>query len=66
MPGGFVLFGENCAYVRLIVSVALARHPRAAPASKHIIPNTIRVVFADPPHAKTNGTVLIHPEIGNF
>jgi 16S rRNA G966 N2-methylase RsmD len=66
MLGGFVLFGENCAYVGLIVSVALARHPRAAPASKHIIPNTIRVVFADPPYAKTNGTVLIHPEIGNI
>jgi len=42
---GFVLFGENCTYVGSIVSVALARHPRAGPATKLIIPNTIRVVF---------------------
>jgi 16S rRNA G966 N2-methylase RsmD len=60
MLDGFVLFDENRAYVRLFASIASARHSCPALATELFVPRKIWVVFADPPYAKTNGTVFIH------
>ena len=57
---GFILFDQNCAYVRVVAIVAFARHPRAALAAKLCIPRAIGVIFAHPPYAKTNGAGFIH------
>jgi hypothetical protein len=55
-----VLFGDDFAYVRLVAAIAPARHPCPTLATELFIPSAIRMVFADPPHAKTDGTVFIH------
>ena len=60
MLRGLVLFGENGAYVMLVTAIASARHPRSALAIELFIPSKVGVVFADPPYAKTDGTVFIH------
>jgi hypothetical protein len=60
MLRGFVLFGDDFAYVGLVASVASARHPCTALAAEFFIPSKVGVVFTDPPDAKTNGTHLIH------
>jgi hypothetical protein len=57
---GFILFGDDFGYVRLIAAIALARHPSPALAAKLCIPSAIGVVFAHPPYAKTNGAGFIH------
>ena len=56
---------HELAYVRVIDArlsgnVALTRHTRTAHAAKSFVPRSIGMVFADPPYAETNGTVLIH------
>jgi hypothetical protein len=52
MLRGFVVLDENCAYVRLFATIASARHPSAALATKLFVPSKIGVDFADPPYAK--------------
>ena len=59
MLRGFVLFGDDLCYIGLVPIVALARRPGPALAPKLFVPSKIGVVFADPPDAKANGTVLI-------
>lgn len=65
MLAGFVLFDDNFAYVGLITIVAPARHSGPALATDLFVPRKIRVVLADPPYAKTDGTVRIHWLLGN-
>jgi hypothetical protein len=57
VPRNFILFDDYLACIQLIAIIALARHPRAALTAKLFV---ARMVFADPPNAKTNGTVFIH------
>ena len=54
------LLVDDLGYVRLLTTVTLARHPRAAHAAQLIVPGFIGVDLAHPPYAETNGTVLIH------
>ena len=62
---GFILFDQNCAYVRVVAIVAFARHPRAALAAKLCIPSAIGVIFAHPPYAKTNWAALAAQFLAN-
>jgi len=57
---GFVIFGDDFAFVGLIAVIAPARHPCAALAAKLCIRSAIGMVSAHPSYAKTNGAVFIH------
>jgi 16S rRNA G966 N2-methylase RsmD len=60
VPRNNCLFIDDAARIRLFPIIALTRHPRAALAAQLFVPWQIRVVFTDPPYAKTNRTVFIH------
>jgi hypothetical protein len=60
MPGGFILFRDDFAYVRFFAAIASARHP-----APHWQPNFSSQARSGwfSPYAKTNWAVLIHPAL---
>jgi hypothetical protein len=60
VPRGEIILDQQTGRIWFFVTIAFARHPRAALASEFFIPSTVGMVLADPPYAKANWTFLIH------
>jgi len=58
MLRGFVLFGDDFTYVRVVAIIAFPRHPCLTLAAKLRIPSAIGMVFATHPTPKQMGQFL--------
>ena len=60
MLRGFLLFGDDFAYVRLVAVAASARHPCPTLAAEPFIPSANRGAFRRPTLCRNKWTVFIH------